>query len=300
MRRFLFVAAVVAAGCSSHVTSTTDVDPTKPTRPDVVETPAAPRYTAIVKAKRSKVLVAPFAGRVDEVLVRPSQVVHAGEVLARQDTRELRYQLEQSLAEEGSALASADRARIEVGVAANKLRVATVLAQRDAGPRIAVGQAAAEVAAANATASAERKTADARAASAASIQDKIDHAEIKAPFDGVISMVHVKDGDAVSAGATIIRVFDPSELIVEFAVPSADETPLERDMKVQLELPHHEPISAVITDISDQLPDRGSRYRHPEPALGGAQVERDRSRHDRIGSGTSLALMVDERRFPCP
>ncbi|HEV7556115.1 MAG TPA: HlyD family efflux transporter periplasmic adaptor subunit [Kofleriaceae bacterium] len=231
----------------------TDVDPTKPTAPDVCVAPLPADYIAIVKAKRSEVLAAAFTGRVLDIRVRPSQTVHAGEVLARQDTAELRNQLEQSEAEEASARAIAFRSSGHVNAAEHKLRLQRRLAMVGASAQIAVDDATTEVAEANATALADRKTADARAATVASVKGKIEHADITAPFDGVISIVHVKDGDSVMAGAAILRILDPSELVVSFAVPSEDDTSLLRDMKVQLQLPHRAPIGAVITEIADDI-----------------------------------------------
>jgi multidrug efflux pump subunit AcrA (membrane-fusion protein) len=251
MFRFLSFAAV-AVGCGIQP-SGLDADPTKPTAPDVCVAPSPTDYIAIVKAKRSLVLAAAFTGRVVDIRARPGQIVHAGEVLARQDTVELRNQLEQSEAEQGSARAIAVRSGVQARAAELKLRVERRLATLGASPQIAVDQAFTGVAEANATVLADRKTADARAATVASIKDKIERADITAPFDGVISMVHVKDGDSVMAGAAILRILDPSELVVSFAVPSEDDTPLSRDMKVQLQLPHRAPIGAVITEIAEDI-----------------------------------------------
>jgi multidrug efflux pump subunit AcrA (membrane-fusion protein) len=252
MRRSLAFVAF-AAGCGNGPAPTTDLDPSHATKPEVVASATAPvDYTAIVKARQSKSLTAAFAGRA-QIRVRPSQAVHTGEVVASLDTSEIRHELDQARAEEAAARATASRASVEVAVAHRNVAVDRRLLQVGVSSRIYLDQAISEEAKASATETAQRKTADARSAAAAAIADKIEHADVTAPFDGVISLVHVKDGDSVAAGATLLRVVDPSHLVVEFAVPSADETPLAVDMKVELALPHHAPIAAVITSIADEL-----------------------------------------------
>jgi hypothetical protein len=52
----------------------------------------------------------------------------------------------------------------------------------------------------------------------------------------------------------IARIFDPSDLIVRFAVATTDKTPLKEGMKVQLKLPDQDaPIWAVVTEIANEI-----------------------------------------------
>src|ERR1041384_4797237 len=98
------------------------------------------------------------------------------------------------------------------------------------------------------------------------IKDQLAHAELKAPFDGEISNIKVKVGDAIQKGQPIARVFDPTDLIVRFAVPGNEKITLEKGMRVQLKLKDADgPIWAVVYRIRDEL----------EPTLNYRIVEAD-------------------------
>ena len=247
--------ALAVAACGTHATPKKDIDPTLATKPDLVQAPAPPaEYVAIVTAKNSLVLPAAFTGQVEVVKVHVSEPVHKGDLIARQNTKELQSKLKQAKMQEKSAMASAGRSGAQASVAAHQVKTARILFEHGAGPRAAIFEKQGELNADGAGAGADVARAGEAAASAEDIQDKIDHAEIRAPFDGVISNIKAKDGDSVQAGMAIARIFDPSDMIVRFAVSTNDKTALKEGMKVQLKLEGQDaPIWAVVTEIATEI-----------------------------------------------
>jgi RND family efflux transporter MFP subunit len=257
MTKFLsiVVLTLAVAACGTHTTPKKDIDPTAATKPAVAQAPAAPiEYVAIVTAKRSKVLPAAFTGPVEEIDVHQSQYVHKDQVIAKMNTKELQSKLKQAKMQEKSAMASAGRSGAQASVAMHQAKMAQKLFEHGAGARAAIIEKQGEVAADGAGAGADAARAGEAAASAEDIQDKIDHAEIKAPFDGEISNVRVKDGDSVQSGMAIARIFDRSDLIIRFAVPTSDKTPIKDGTRIELKFADQDrPIWAEVTEITDEV-----------------------------------------------
>ncbi|MCX5863088.1 MAG: efflux RND transporter periplasmic adaptor subunit [Deltaproteobacteria bacterium] len=56
--------------------------------------------------------------------------------------------------------------------------------------------------------------------------------EVIAPWDGVISKVHVAEGNYVAARTVLVEVFDPNSLVVRMAVPEAHSQDIRLGMEV--------------------------------------------------------------------
>ena len=56
--------------------------------------------------------------------------------------------------------------------------------------------------------------------------------EVVAPWDGVISKVHVAEGNYVAARTVLVEVFDPNSLVVRMAVPEAQSQDIRLGMEV--------------------------------------------------------------------
>ena len=59
---------------------------------------------------------------------------------------------------------------------------------------------------------------------------------VEAPWDGVVSKVLVKDGDFVAPRAPLVEMYDPSSLVIRFAVPEAQSTEVFKGMPVNVHL----------------------------------------------------------------
>jgi membrane fusion protein (multidrug efflux system) len=257
MTRFLWivVAAAQAAACGAPETLPAERDPTVAERQAAPPAPPPkPEYLGIVTARQSKVIPATFTGRIDRLLVRPSQHVKAGDIIARLDDSELKRKLSGAIASEKASRSAGGRYAAEAQQAARQKSQAELLARRGFAPTNDIKDAQTKIAIAGGGGGEAAARADEAHATVEDIKDQLAHAEIKAPFDGVISNVKVKDGDALQKGMAIARVFDPSDLIVRFAVPASDKVTLEPGTRIELRLKDAEgPIWATVENVNDEL-----------------------------------------------
>lgn len=93
---------------------------------------------------------------------------------------------------------------------------------------------------------------------------------IKAPWDGVVSKMKVRDGDFVAPRAALAEIYDPRSLIVRIAVPEQEAARLALDMRVEVELDAFpgKRFSARITRLYPYLDNR-TRTRIAEITLTG-------------------------------
>jgi len=252
------VAAAQAAACGAPETLPAERDPTEAKSQAVPPAPPPkPEYLGIVTARQSKVIPATFTGRVDKLLVHASQHVKAGEIIVRLDDSELKRKLSGAVASEKASRSAGGRYAAEAQQAQRQRKQAEILAGRGFAATNDIKDAQTKIAIAGGGGGEAAARADEAHATVEDIRDQLAHAEITAPFDGVISNVRVKDGDALQKGAPIARVFDPSDLIVRFAVPATDKVTLEPGTRVELRLKDADgplaPIWATVETVNDEL-----------------------------------------------
>jgi len=59
---------------------------------------------------------------------------------------------------------------------------------------------------------------------------------VKAPWDGIISKILVKDGDFVAPRTPLVEMYDPNSLVIRLAVPEAQSTLVLKGMPVKVQL----------------------------------------------------------------
>ena len=95
---------------------------------------------------------------------------------------------------------------------------------------------------------------------------------IKAPWDGVVSRLPVKEGEFVAPRAVLLEIYDPSSLVILAAVPERHAAEIALDMKVDLRLDAYpeEVIPGRVERVYPYL-DPGTRTRTmevvPDPAV---------------------------------
>ena len=151
--------------------------------------------------------------------MRNGQPVRAGDVVAELDDTQLRSKLAEAQGQLQRAKGSAARAGTAYANAARRAKVEQRLIRSGAAApeafrslRAEAGQYGAD----GAAAAGEMATAK---ATIAEIEAQIAKAKVAAPFDGVIAVVKVRQGEGVARGTPMARVFDPYQLVVRFAVP---------------------------------------------------------------------------------
>jgi membrane fusion protein, multidrug efflux system len=198
----LVVVALIAFGAAS-VRSCTGCNRTEPraaAHAPAVPTEPAPRgpdeYVGVIAARRTAVVSVDFESRVLEVLTSLGDRVSAGDPIARLDDAPLRQELAAA-----RAVAEAKRTAHSSDFDLNEARQRLGLERHSDGeepPNPVPSQ----------------DTAQTR-----EIERRLAATLVAAPISGVISSVRVTAGDAVEPGAALLRISDPTQLSVRFAVP---------------------------------------------------------------------------------
>lgn len=145
----------------------------------------------ILRSHEVRYVSAPFAGFLSEVMVRPGDIIKAGSVIAKLNTDDL-------LLEEAGALAELTRYQRE----AEKARAANQLAEM----RVALAQL------------------DGVKAQLSRVRFRLERAELKAPFDGVVVEGDLRSrlGSPVEVGEALFRLARTDVLYVEAEVNERD------------------------------------------------------------------------------
>lgn len=234
MKRFLAVSLLVAA-CGTPAAAPLEPSPTEVTQPRAAKAAAAPvEFTGVVTSRKASVITSQVQGRIEKLSLRAGQPIKAGELVVQIDKTELQTKLAQAQAAEKSAQMEAG----SFGAQASALKMAAVaearLHQLGVSSAIAANNARAQFAQVGAQGgAASARAAQARAAREQSEKD-LEHANIVAPIDGIVTNIKAHEGEMAQVGTPLARVFDPSDLIIRFAVPKEHRASLKLGQRVAL------------------------------------------------------------------
>jgi RND family efflux transporter MFP subunit len=227
LRPILLAAAVLGAcGPSGAPPRATERRPAAPAaaRPSPPATPVAGEraqgFLGVLLAGESVDVAAEVAGRLRAVVVRAGDAVPRGALLASLDAQVAGQDLEAARAVLSQAQIDEEKSRIALADAEGKLsrrqsfpeafpkeELISAKANRDAA-KAAVEGAQARV-----------KEQRIRVEQLARIAQR---GEVRAPFDGTVSVRYLDPGAMVGAGAPIVRLVGARERIVRFAIPEHD------------------------------------------------------------------------------
>ncbi|KFA90518.1 hemolysin D [Archangium violaceum Cb vi76] len=162
-----------------------------------------------------------FDSRLEKLEVEVGQRVHAGQVLARLDTRSLRQDLAAAEASLQGSRAEEQAARLALSEArAKKARYFTprslelgVYSQEE------LDKVRYEESTANARLRAARSQTLQRSAEATELRQNLDDATLVAPFDGVVAAKLSSPGARLAAGQPVLKLLGTGGWKVRFAVP---------------------------------------------------------------------------------
>ena len=165
------------------------------------------------KAVRDVSLVAEINGKVVEVLAQEGQAVKAGQPLLQLDLQDRKERLE-------SLQAVVEQQKLQY-------QVAQGLSKRGFESKVSLLRAKAELAQAQ--------------ASLKQIKLQLDFATIKAPFDGFLEKINVKEGDFLDIGqmtaqGAVARVVDINPILVQGAIAQDDRLFVAEDQSVEIAL----------------------------------------------------------------
>ncbi len=190
-------------------------------------------YVGVVSARDSAVVMADFGARVEEVYVEMGAWVEKDAPLARLDDTTIAQQARSSEGAAAAARASHRGALVALADARRRHRVEQrLVAQGVSAPEIA-HSAAAEVARAEAAAAEAEARLSSAEAEAALVSQRLQTSILRAPMPGFVSVLHIRRGDIVAPGQLIVRVTDPREVAIRFAVPAEDAEKLQQDQMIR-------------------------------------------------------------------
>ena len=216
-------------------------------------------------AAHSVTVTSPAGGNLTEVLVRPGQVVAAGDVIARLDADAEQIALDSARLAADDATATLDRTQ---GLASSNVVATTALT-------------AAQLAAA--TADLELRNADVALA----------RRTITSPIDGTVGLIRVTPGNYVAAQTQVTTVDDTSSILVDFWVPERYAATLALNMPVTISaaaLPG-QTFSGAITAIDNRI-EAASRTLQVQ-----AEIPND-ARTLRAGMSFQVALKFPGEQYP--
>jgi RND family efflux transporter MFP subunit len=236
---------------------TPDPAPTEPSPTEVTQArtakapPPAPEFTGVVTSRRSSVISAQVQARIEKLAIHSGQLIKAGEPVARLEKTELETKLAQAQSNEQAALKEAGGYGAQASALNQQAIAERRLAKLGVSSRIAVSNAAGQVAQASAQAAAAMARAIAAKAAREQSEKDLARAEIVAPIDGVVTNLKAHEGEIAQIGTPLARVFDPSDLIIRFAVPKEHRAQLRLGQRVELAVEGNQrPVWATVTNIS--------------------------------------------------
>lgn len=216
--------------------------------------PPPPEFTGLIVTRESRVITADFDAKIMDLNLTTSQRVRAGDILGRLDDRDLQLQLERAKASERAFRGEVGAAGARASALAKAAKSQAILARHGAAPIAAVRNAYAEASSAGASTSAASGRLGEATVSRQQIEEMIKKAEIRAPIDGVITMVAARKGAGVQKGTVLARIYDTRDLMVRFSVPHENRTQIKAGGRVELTIEGVDhPIWATIQHISDEV-----------------------------------------------
>jgi RND family efflux transporter MFP subunit len=242
---------LAATACAAPPPSLTEPDPTEAQARIPAPPAAAPEFVAVVTSRRSSVISAQVGARIEKLAIHAGQLVKAGELVARLDETELKNQLDQARANEDSARLEAGSFGAEASAAHQKMIAETRLHKLGVASAMEVSSARAEYAKVGSQGSAALAKATSARAEREQRERNLAKAEIYSPLDGIVTNIKAHEGEVAQPGMQLARVFDPSDLILRFAVPRDQRARLALGERVELSVDGGQrPVWATVTNIS--------------------------------------------------
>ena len=230
----------------------TELDPTEVTQARVVKTPpAVVEFTGVITSRRSSVISAQVQARIEELDIHSGQVVKTGELVAQLDQTELKTKLAQARSQEQSALLEAGAYGAQASALRKKMIAESYLHTMGASAAMAVTTARAEYAQVGGQGGAAMARAITAKAAREQSEKDLAKAQIFSPIDGIITGLKAHVGEIAQVGTPLARVFDPTDLIIRFAVPKEHRGAVRKGQRVELTIEGSQrTVWATVTSIS--------------------------------------------------
>lgn len=230
----------------------TEPNPTEVTQARAVKPPAPPvEFTGVVTSRKSSVISAQVQARIEKLNIHTGQLIKAGEPVAKLDKTELETKLAQAQSNEKSALMEAGSFGAQASALRQSMIAETRLHKLGVSSAMAVNNARAQYAQVGGQGGAAMARAITAKAAREQSEKDLAKAEIVAPIDGIVTNIKAREGEIAQIGTPLARVFDPSDLIIRFAVPREHRSALVLGTRVELAIDGNKrAVWATVTNIS--------------------------------------------------
>ncbi len=215
-------------------------------------------------AKQSGAVTARIAGTVADMRVEVGERVRRGRILAAVEATELELRLTLAQAQNAEARARLEAANAELALAGQEVKRLSTLTDSDAVSRAAYDDALQRRAIAFARAQEANAAIDSSAAAVGLAELDLAHAEILAPFDGVITARLTEVGGYVQRGQAVARIVSDRRLEVEADIPYNRLNGLTPGREVEMRLDngssHRANVRAIVPEEDPQTRTRRVRF----------------------------------------
>jgi RND family efflux transporter MFP subunit len=243
-------------GCDASKTPVDlDAAPVVTTKGSTRRADEAPGYVGVVAPRKTAVVVAETSARIQRVYVRMGDTVKKGDPIVSLDTKTIQDSLASAQAAAAAARASNQQASLELENSRRSHAVERRLNHQGVSSAEAVRTA--EIGVRKAMASQAKMVAEARRAETEvdRLERVLGDATLKAPIDGVVSLLRAREGDMVTQGQNVVRVLAPGDWQLRFAVPSKEAVDLKKGARVQFRIDGNpgQPLFATVTQVAPEL-----------------------------------------------
>jgi multidrug efflux system membrane fusion protein len=197
---------------------------------------AQPEFIGIVTSRKSEYVPAAFGARVLSVDVSQGKRVRKGDPIAKLDDTDLKSRIEGFKAEERAARSQGGVSGAEAGALRKQLRAEERLVRLGGAPPINLIKIRSQIAALGASGAAAAGQAGVPRSKRETAERQLALAQLTSPVDGIVMMIKAREGEVVQEGAAIARVFDPTDLIVRFAIPKDQGKKFPPNTRVELRI----------------------------------------------------------------
>jgi RND family efflux transporter MFP subunit len=235
----LAVSAAMIAGCHGGESASPAAPQTMQAR--VVESrlqqvPQNVRSTGTVHARETAIVSAQVMGRIQQVLVRAGDSVHAGQTLAILDDAALRASTDQAQAAVKAAQGEQAAAQTDANLAASTLdRYRQLQAEKSVSPQ-EMDEVSRRAEASSARVEAARAQTAAARDQASGARAMLGYTRLQAPFSGIVTARMADPGTMAAPGAPLLQIDQAGALQLQTTIDESAIGAIHMGMKVQVSI----------------------------------------------------------------
>ena len=212
-------------------------------------------FYGVLTSRESALVTTKVDGSVKQLLVRPGQAVKAGATIAILDDSVIAKQVEEARAAEASAAGALAQAQGIAAEAGRLYKVQRGLFKDGAVSGESVSSAASAASIAGSQVKVARGAIDRSRAQREQLEQLRDQTTVIAPIDGVVTSPKVTEGQMTGRGQPILRISNPTSILVRFAVSREQLETIKRGSRVDVVRVKGsaEPLRATVSEVSNTL-----------------------------------------------